>query len=562
MQVYFDELFIINENTKKAKTQKFKKGINMIVSSDENGDGNYAGKSTLLKSIFHCLGADALFDNSQGWESDCKYVYILKFEIDNKKYTILRHDNNFFVYDDNKLIFRCNERIKLSEFYLELFNFGVLLKETQKGKMYTLAQPFSLFCLNFIDQKKYVGCGFGSFNNISQYSDIYSDLIHSHMGIDCKELVTISNRITDMSSELEKMKETRNTYKKILQTLNEEYVIPFDTIKSITEQIDIHRDEYEQIITKFNKSKEVLYNLNNQKSLLIGEINRINTIIKKGNSDIKKIINNHECPMCNNKIENYATIFFKKTNISDDLDYQLLSFEEEITNIDKKIDKEIEKYKLLEIDLEKFEKVIAFDDLSTQNIVEKIGMKKYKSKISNEYKTSIQKCFELEEKIAEDKKLQKNGLNKIDECNTAYNQKMNELISKYNITLLNNGCYKLDKKITCSDNYILSVLWLCTLNYVKHSKNINGLFMPLVFDNPTDRDFDLKNTNTILNMIFDSVDVNKQILVSKLSFDSNKYPDRDINVIKLSNPVYSLLNENDYEYCNNVFSSLCRIVSD
>lgn len=86
--------------------------------------------------------------------------------------------------------------------------------------------------------------------------------------------------------------------------------------------------------------------------------------------------------------------------------------------------------------------------------------------------------------------------------------------------------------------------------------------MPLVFDNPTDRDFDLKNTNTILNMIFDSVDVNKQILVSKLSFDSNKYPDRDINVIKLSNPVYSLLNENDYEYCNNVFSSLCRIVSD
>ena len=245
MQVYFDELFIINENTKKAKTQKFKKGINMIVSSDENGNGNYAGKSTLLKSIFHCLGADALFDNSQGWESDCKYVYILKFEIDNKKYTILRHDNNFFVYDDNKLIFRCNERIKLSEFYLELFNFGVLLKETQKGKMYTLAQPFSLFCLNFIDQKKYVGCGFGSFNNISQYSDIYSDLIHSHMGIDCKELVTISNRITDMSSELEKMKETRNTYKKILQTLNEEYVIPFDTIKSITEQIDIHRDEYE-----------------------------------------------------------------------------------------------------------------------------------------------------------------------------------------------------------------------------------------------------------------------------------------------------------------------------
>lgn len=134
MQVYFDELFIINENTKKAKTQKFKKGINMIVSSDENGNGNYAGKSTLLKSIFHCLGADALFDNSQGWESDCKYVYILKFEIDNKKYTILRHDNNFFVYDDNKLIFRCNERIKLSEFYLELFNFGVLLKETQKEK--------------------------------------------------------------------------------------------------------------------------------------------------------------------------------------------------------------------------------------------------------------------------------------------------------------------------------------------------------------------------------------------------------------------------------------------
>ena len=88
-------------------------GINIVYS--KNGDiGNYVGKSTLLKSLYHALGADAIFDNTKGWEADCKYYYILGFSIDDKKYNIVRHNRYFAIYNEcNNIIFSTNNREKI-----------------------------------------------------------------------------------------------------------------------------------------------------------------------------------------------------------------------------------------------------------------------------------------------------------------------------------------------------------------------------------------------------------------------------------------------------------------
>lgn len=61
MELIFDEIIIIDELNKKAKKQVFLPGINIVVSNGKDDEGNYIGKSTLLKSIFHALGADAFF---------------------------------------------------------------------------------------------------------------------------------------------------------------------------------------------------------------------------------------------------------------------------------------------------------------------------------------------------------------------------------------------------------------------------------------------------------------------------------------------------------------------
>lgn len=52
-----NSLFIFEYKNKLAKRVDFKRGINVVTSSKENG--NDVGKSVLLKSIYHTLGADS-----------------------------------------------------------------------------------------------------------------------------------------------------------------------------------------------------------------------------------------------------------------------------------------------------------------------------------------------------------------------------------------------------------------------------------------------------------------------------------------------------------------------
>ena len=80
----------------------------------------------------------------------------------------------------------------------------IYLKNSTPEHKYELAKPFALFCLNYLDQKSVSGCNFASFNNINEFSDIYSDVILSHLGINNSEM----NSLTDLiNHEKEKLKE-------------------------------------------------------------------------------------------------------------------------------------------------------------------------------------------------------------------------------------------------------------------------------------------------------------------------------------------------------------------
>ena len=56
MNVKFNKIYIFDVKTEEAYTVSFKKGINLITSSDI--DGTDRGKSVLLRSLYHSLGAD------------------------------------------------------------------------------------------------------------------------------------------------------------------------------------------------------------------------------------------------------------------------------------------------------------------------------------------------------------------------------------------------------------------------------------------------------------------------------------------------------------------------
>lgn len=553
MELIFDEIIIIDELNKKAKKQVFLPGINIVVSNGKDDEGNYIGKSTLLKSIFHALGADAFFPKDHNWEAHSKYFYILKFNLDSIPYKIMRCANVFYVYDKNdSLIFKCNERIKLSEFYSKLFGFLVLLKDNNRNKEYALAQPFSYFALNFVDQIGYKEkTGFLSFDKINQYTKIYGDLIFSQMGIDNEKLNKLYDEKNQISNELSINNEEQILLKKILNTLNIDENIPYEKIEVLKQEISIHKEEYDSLIKKYDLAKKKLFELTNKKSRILNEINSIKQILNNNESEKSNVLKKHICPLCTNTIENYTEVFFKKAYANESLSNQLVSYDSELIDIEKEINKEYSTYSSLYKEMEELEESIGVRNDDVNNIVKSIGLKEYKENIINKYNDVVLKLDNLTNSLKEIKK-EITPLKKLaSSINDNYNKIMKETMINYDISVFKYNDEKIDVPLSCSDPHVLFTAWLTSLYKLKRIVNPNGVFMPFVIDNPTDRDFEGDNYYKTLKMIFDLSHCCKQVITSKVVFDDLKFKDYSINKIVVDNKKYSLLNSEDYEYCHN-----------
>ena len=82
MKMTFKELFLFSPQEKKAKRIPFEKGINVITSNQE--DGTDRGKSVVMRSLYHALGAEGHFEAK--WDTKSK-IYILHVFVDEKGYS-------------------------------------------------------------------------------------------------------------------------------------------------------------------------------------------------------------------------------------------------------------------------------------------------------------------------------------------------------------------------------------------------------------------------------------------------------------------------------------------
>lgn len=551
MDIIFKELMIIDKNSKIAKIQEFKEGINILTSNCDKG--NYVGKSTLLKALYHSLGADLDFDTSKGWEAAIKYYYVLTFEKDNEVFTVIRNDRSFSFYDSNrKMIFSTQNRDELRDYYKSFFNMTILLKKMDKSLnnyQYEPSHPFSLFCLSYIGQKHYGGCEFSSFNNMSEYSDIKSDIILSHLGVNDSEKNKLEEENKAFSNSHNDKIKLKEIVSKMISKLDgsENFNYSAESIESIKTQMKLHEEEYKNTIAELHQLKDKMYDLSNTRSMLLSYINEITYKIEhKKNDEI--ILKKHKCPLCENEISNYNEIFFKKVNVDDSLPLQLADSQSTLADIERKISLKLEKYNEKEKELKNLEKILTQNNKTIENAITSLGVKKYRDSLVYELGTYDNEIKELESKLESNKETIKELNKKQAEINKTYINYLYNLKEKYQISIFDiPKNLNIKSKIKCSDNYVLTTAWMCVLNQLKHKFNPNGTFFPLVFDNPTDRDFDNENTDTVLKIIFDEKSNSKQIFVSKLRFDEKDFPNYVIdNKINLVNERYHLLNEVDY----------------
>ena len=557
MDIVFKKITIIDKNENKAKIQKFEEGLN-LVSAANRVNGNYTGKSTLLRSLYYTLGADVFFDGSKGWQQKNKYYFILEFRKDDKNFSIIRNDKFFAIFDSQKKkIFSTYNREELSKFYSSFFNATPYL-QSRSSKEYKIAAPFALFAFSFLDQLGCSGNSFKSFSNQDEFKDYNTDLILFHLGVNNKSFNAINDSINQIEDKISKGEEKTSLILRLIekakQSFDEDYG---QSVESLEVELEKYKNEYNEIVKNQTKLQKELYDSYETRSRLLAYINDLKEIIKTTKPE--PILNTHKCPLCQNEVNNYTEVFFKRAKANDDYSFQLIDCQSELEEIERKINGELEKYKELSAQIEKIESSIKVSNSKAIDSAKSIGFKQCIESLTSEY-DSVSITLNDNKAVLKEKKSELKEIKKaIKAINERYAELLRDNVRRDGITIIDlPNELDVSTKLVCSDNYVFSVVWMNTLNQLKKELNKEGTFFPIVYDNPTNRDFDDANIQLVLKYAINSIKYNKQVIVSKVSFDEGIELPSGINTyeIKLANDKYSLLNSSDYAEALSQLSSL------
>ncbi|PHH97029.1 cytoplasmic protein [Fusobacterium nucleatum] len=547
MRVIFNEIYIFDINLKIGYSTDFKKGINIVTSSEV--DGTDRGKSVLLKSLYHALGADARFDSK--WSEKDK-IYILKFQVEDKNFSIYRSQKLFKIFDkDSKLIFTTIHREELSEFLGKLFNFSIFLPN-KKTEQLVLAPPVYSYLLNFLDQDKYSGTNFDSFKNLAQFSNFKLNVLYTHLGVYDKNYFELVKKKEALENEIKNKKEEIATFNK----MREKIILMLggfscpETNEALENELNIKSKKYSDLLNEMNLTRNTLIDLRNQLKeyeIILEQLSKFKIIQEK---EINTILKSRICPECNTKLENTIEIRSKKYNYIEDV----LNLKDNI-NIEKNLLKEKiqineNSYSKLVTLLEKYDEEIKNNKKEIDNYIKFRGLNNLFDKINADILFEVKKENEAMELLKPIKKQLKNANEKTKKIEDSYYNMIDKLKIKFNLNELSSEDYKKLSKNFCaggSNKPLSTVIWYLTLNVLKEKYNSNTIKFPMIFDSPNNAETDQEKKEAIVQYILDESSNFEQLIISAIGFSTDKYKVKfDLNIKVLKNEKYGLLNKESY----------------
>jgi hypothetical protein len=193
-QLLIKQLTILSIPEKSAKTVTFHPQRNLITGEND------VGKSSIIKSIYHSLGADVHFDNA--WKK-ADSISLLTFSYNNKDYKILRTRDHFGLFDlHGNLLKSFDSIIKgLSPYFAKLFSNKLQLKQSQASQRIS-ASPAVQFLPFYIDQDKSWSKPWDSFEGLGVFRSFKRDLINFVTGIRPNEYYLLSEKIDQLSAQI------------------------------------------------------------------------------------------------------------------------------------------------------------------------------------------------------------------------------------------------------------------------------------------------------------------------------------------------------------------------
>lgn len=548
MDIKFNSIYIFDVKKEEAYTIHFEEGINIITSSDI--DGTDRGKSVLLRSLYHSLGADAHFDSK--WNESDK-IYILKFEVQDNIYSIYRSGQLFKVFDSNeKLVFRTIHRDELAIFLGELFKFVIYLPDRIKAQL-TIAPPAYSFLFNFLDQDKYNGTSFDSFKNLGQFSNFKLNVIYSHLGIYNKNYFELIKQKEEFDLKIKSKKEEIDELNKMKDRTNlilDGFSCP-ETTEALENELSLETKEYSRLINEMNIIRNKLVDLRNQleeQNIILKQLSK--SEIKK-EKEVKEILKDKVCPECHSVLNDTLELRSKRYNYIDNIFNLRDEIKIENINIQEEISKNEKIYSDLVLDLDKHNEKICKNKKEIDDYTRFKGLNKLIDEINSDLIVNIEEIDITKNNLKPIKKEIKKIKDKKKIVDENYYYLIDKLKNKFKLNELEAENYENLSKNFCasgSNKPLSTVIWYLTLNELKNKFCPKGTMFPMVFDSPNNAEMDQEKKHALIQYIIDSSNNFKQLIISAIGFNMSEYRIKSkINIKILTNEKYKLLNQQAYQ---------------
>ena len=555
-KLLFNKLYIFSSPDKAARVIEFAAGKTIITSSSI--DGTNRGKSVIMKSMYHTMGADCTFDDKWG---DNSKIYILEISVDNRELYIFRHNSLFKVFDAEKnIIFKTVSRHELSEKLNDIFNFAVKLPARQNSndlpedddevQRLEITPPAYNYLLYFVDQDGQRGSQFSSFKGLQQYPDFKTNTLYYHFGAfddDYYDLAVQQEKMTEQQKRINRDDEMMHLMlDKIYENIND--VSYSKDIEHLRRDVNRTKAQYNEIARKLSEIRSKLISLRNDKEELLLHINSLSKLTKKNDKQIQSL-NDHTCPLCSSYLDDPLHLRIKRYNTGDDIILLSGELQIDIHKIEKEIEKQETAYTEWLSKLNGYENALSLHSSEINDVLRHKGYIDIKEKMSDDLHELREKAEQLETQLKDVNK----KLRKYDEIKKKINTRYYELMladkNRFGLDGIDPKTFENIKKNFSSggsNNPIATIVWYLNLLKLKHEFNPDAIDFPVVLDSPNNAETDQEKKNQVYQYICERVTDN-QLIVSGIGFADLQIQDVKFDkIIELDNPKYSLLLEQDY----------------
>lgn len=555
MRLIFKELYIFAPSEKKAKKVEFTDGINVITSSQE--DGTDRGKSVIMRSLYHAMGAEGCFEKN--WASKDK-VYVLNIAIEGVGYYIYRSAELFkFFNEDKQVLFTSVSSRELSENLRRYTNFAVQLPN--RSEKLEVTPPAYNYLPFYLDQDHYDGNNYSSFNKLGQYTNFRENVLFYHLGAyneEYFELLHSRDEIRERKAENESQLEI---FKAMLDGLDRKLAgaSVSSSYESLKKDVAMYQREYSEVLDKLSRSKKKLIDLRNHLYEAEQMLKEIETVSGESEKKIRKL-RGHICPECGKELTDTIHLRSKHYNLIEDAILIKNDLQTSLLEYHRQIEKEETVYRELLEQMSTYEEKLKINNEQADDVLRQKGLSELRDEVVSE---QVDVLDELE---ADATALKAIGI-KI----KAYGEKKKKIEEQYYEYMMmartRFGLNELSpdsfKKLTNSVNAsgsnknIATIVWYIVILELRKLFNEDAIEFPVVFDSLNNVETDNEKKYGLVQYVADKCG-SSQLILSLLGFDEKDIKtDSSINIITLTNEKYKLLDTESYEAYKNFLEELC-----